>query len=384
MVKIKKMTGGEICSNKKCTGCWACVNICPKSCISMQPGILGHLYPVVNQSKCIDCKLCHKICPENNGFVNLSYPLTAYVAWHKVESDYLSSTSGGAATAFAQYILKSGGVVYGCASSKGLNIEHVRIGSVVDVALLKGSKYVQSFIGDVYQQIRQDLNRNLRVLFIGTPCQCAGLKNFLKEIYENLYCVDLICHGVPSQKLLKSHVRDVSMSRGALVSFRKGNDMGLRIFDNENRLIYYSNVWYERFKDTYYNTFIDGYTYRDSCYRCRYANPKRCSDVTIGDFWGLGEDLKHDNINGCSCILPISEKGLELVKSSELELHERSINEAINGNAQLRTPKTETSRIKLFRAIYRTVGIKRAYLLCETDNIFLLKVIKPIKRRLGL
>lgn len=362
----------------------ACVNICPKQCIEMNPQKLGHLYPFVDQSKCIDCKLCHQICPENNEFVNLARPLIAYAAWHKVESDYLTSTSGGAATAFAQYILKIGGVVYGCASTKSLCIKHIRVASAADVGLLKGSKYVQSFIGDVYQQIRQDLNRNLKVLFIGTPCQCAGLKNFLRKAYKNLYCVDLICHGVPSQKLLKSHVRKVSMKRGELVSFRKGNDMGLRIFDKDNMLIYYSNVWYERFKDIYYNTFIDGYTYRDSCYRCRYANPNRCSDITIGDFWGLGEDLVHDNINGCSCILPVTEKGLELVKKSELELHERPVDEAVKGNAQLRTPKTKTGRIKLFRVIYKIVGIKRAYLLCEMDNIFLMKFIKPVKRRFGL
>ncbi len=362
----------------------ACVNICPKQCIEMKPGKLGHLYPAVNQNECIDCKLCHKICPENNGSLSLNYPLTAYAAWHKVESDYLTSTSGGAATAFAQYVLRNGGVVYGCASSKGIHIEHVRVASEADVVLLKGSKYVQSFIGDVYRQIRQDLNGGLMVLFIGTPCQCAGLRSFLRKGYENLYCVDLICHGVPSQELLKSHVGKVSMKRGELVQFRKGNDMGLRIFDNENRQIYYSNVWYERFKDAYYNTFIDGYTYRDSCYRCRYANPSRCSDVTIGDFWGLGDDLEHDNVNGCSCILPVTEKGAELVKNSELELHERPVDEAVRGNAQLRTPKAETGRIKLFRAIYRAIGIKRAYLLCETDNIFVLKFVKPVKRRLGL
>ena len=362
----------------------ACANICPKQCIEMKPGRLGHLYPDVCQDQCIDCGLCHRICPESNESAVLSYPLTAYAGWHKQRSEYLSSTSGGAAAAFSQYILTLGGVVYGCASSEGPVIKHVRIDDFADISRLKGSKYVQSFIGEVYRQIRQDLNSELKVLFIGTPCQCAGLKSFLRKDYEKLYCVDLICHGVPSQQLLKAHVGKISSHKGVYVQFRKGNDMGLRIFDGNKRQIYYSNVWYERYRDAYFSTFIDGYTYRDSCYRCRYANPRRCSDVTIGDFWGLGNDLAHDSVNGCSCILPITEKGAELVKNAQLELHERAVDEAVKGNAQLRAPKAMTGRIKLFRAISKAIGIKRAYLLCETDNIFGLKVIKPVKRRLGL
>lgn len=359
----------------------ACKNVCPKQCISMHEGKLGHWYPHVEQSLCINCNLCVKACPETKP-EQLSLPLTAYAAWHKNRTEYLSSTSGGAAAAFSQLIISRGGVVYGCSAQQALKINHIRIEESSELHLLKGSKYVQSDINNTYQYLKSDLKDGLEVLFIGTPCQCAGLKSFLRKDYENLYLVDLICHGVPSQSLLNKHVEDVTDRRGQRVSFRKGNDCGLRIFDSDNEMIYYSNVWRERYKDTYFNTFIDGYTYRESCYHCRYARPERCSDITIGDFWGLGPDLEHDNVNGCSCILPITQKGLRLVKESPLELYEREITEAVNGNGQLQHPKEKTERIKLFQSIYKLIGVRSAYLLCEIDHIVEMRFFNPIKRRL--
>lgn len=375
------MTGKEICQGHLCTGCMACFNVCPKQCISFSEKELGHLYPDIDQTKCIDCKLCVKACPINKT-IELNHPLTAFAGWHKNHAEYLSSTSGGVAAALSQLIVNKGGVVYGCASQKGIIISHIRIDNLNDLPLLKGSKYVQSNINDCFKKIKKDLKSDQPVLFIGTPCQCAGLKSFLGHDYENLYRVDLICHGVPSQSLLRKHVNKISNGQGVNVSFRKGNDMGLRIFDKNDELIYYSNVWNERYKDSYYNTFIDGYTYRDSCYQCKFARPERCSDITIGDFWGLGEDLEHDRVNGCSCILPITQKGLSLVNEASLELHEREISEAVNGNGQLQHPKKLTNRIKQFRRIYNIFGLKRSYLLLELDHIIELRVVNPIKRRL--
>lgn len=377
------MTGAEICEREKCTGCMACRNICPKRCISMQEGKMGHLYPNVDQSLCIDCNLCFKVCPENKPVI-LAEPITAFAGWHKDNWEYLSSTSGGAATAISQLIIKKEGMVYGCSVQHGLKIKHIRVDNLSDLMLLKGSKYVQSDIEDCYLRIKSDLKSGRPVLFIGTPCQCAGLQSYLGKDYENLYRVDLICHGVPSQYMLKKHIKKVSGGHGDYVTFRKGNDMGLRVFDCDNNMIYYSNVWYERYKDAYYNTFIDGYTYRDSCYQCRYARPERCSDITIGDFWGLGDDIVHDSVNGCSCILPITQKGLELIKAASLELYERNITEAVNGNGQLQHPKKKTSRIAFFQRLYKLSGLRLSYLICEVDHITEARLINPIKRRLKI
>lgn len=377
------MSESEICARCNCTGCMACKNACPKQCISAVEGELGHLYPEIDRSRCIDCKLCVKVCPENK-LVSLSAPLNAYAGWHINQKEYLTSTSGGAATAFGQFVINRGGVVYGCSARHGLKISHIRIDNINDLYLLKGSKYVQSDIEDSYRYVRQDLVSGNLVLFIGTPCQCAGLKSYLGKDYNNLYCVDLICHGVPSQKLLKKHLLKISEGKADYVTFRKGNDMALKVFDKSGKKIYYSNVWNERYKDSYYSTFIDGYTYRESCYQCRYAKPERCSDITVGDFWGLGSDLKFDPVNGCSCILPVTDKGIDLLKAAPLELHKRKVAEAVAGNAQLRNPMHKSFRISLFRKLYRIFGIRNAYILCELDNIVNYRLLKPIQRKLKL
>lgn len=377
------MNGSQICPQNVCTGCSACLNVCPKSCISMKTGADGHIYPFVDESKCIDCSLCHKICPQNKN-VESQHPTMAYAGWHNEQSEYISSTSGGAATAFAQTIIKQGGVVYGCVSREGLQIQHIRVDLEADLAKLKGSKYVQSDIDYSFKNILADLKTGRPVLFIGTPCQVAGLKTFLRKDYDHLYCVDLICHGVPSQAQLKKHIRHVAGGAIDLVGFRKGNDMGLRLFDFNGEMVYYSNVWIDKYRDSYYGAFIDGYSYRDSCYNCRYANPRRVSDVTIGDFWGLSKEVRHDEINGCSCILPITPKGLALVRMSNLKLIERPVDEAINGNSQLRHPSPLKRRAKLFRMLYPMIGYEAAYKICEFDRIINHRLLKPILRRVKL
>lgn len=375
------MIGSEICNKGNCTGCMACMNACPKQCITMNPIKLGHWYPKVDQSKCINCGLCAKVCPENSDN-KFTRPLKAYASWHKDKTEYLTSTSGGASAALSRLIINKGGVVYGCVAQNGIRISHIRIDNLADLQLLKGSKYVQSDIGFCYENIKRDLNENRLVLFIGTPCQSAGLQSYLGRDYENLYRVDLICHGVPSQTLLKNHIKNISKDKGFKVCFRQGNDMGLRIYDSDDNLIYYSNVWRNRYKDIYYNAFIDGYTYRDSCYRCQYARPERQSDITIGDFWGLGKDFEYDTVNGCSCILPVTQKGQRLVNEAALHLYERDITEAVQGNGQLQHPKKLTKRIKLFRKLFTIIGVKNAYLLCEFDHILDFYFLKPILRRL--
>ena len=166
------------------------------------------------------------------------------------------------------------------------------------------------------------------------------------------------------------------------MQFRKGNDMGLRIFDDRDEMIYYSNVWYSRYKDVYFNTFIDGYTYRPSCYQCQYARKERCSDITIGDFWGIGADFKHDTVNGCSCMLPITEKGKKILEDCQLDLYERTVDEAVLGNDQLRSPKKYDVRRRWFRKLNHWMGVGVAYRLCELDHILDKWVIQRIKRRL--
>ena len=361
----------EICNSSICTGCAACMNRCPKHCINMrEDNKLGHLYPQIDNDKCIDCGACVKVCPANHA-LELRTPITAYAGWDKSEKECISSTSGGAASAFARYIIRQGGVVYGCAILPGIQVSHVRIDSLSDIGKLKGSKYVQSTIGMIYKNVREDLRKGKKVLFIGTPCQVAGVRSFIvKDMVENLYTVDLICHGTPPLAYLRKHI--LKKTNGTVpdeIFFRKGAYLLLLLLGGKE--IYRSSLFEQRYQDTYYNTFFDGFSYRESCHTCRYAQPQRVSDVTIGDFWGLRADLPLEHPHGCSVLLPITEKGKELIEGirQEFNLYERTVEEAVNGNDQLRHPKEKDLRISMFMNLFPLLGIGIAYRLCIMDRI---------------
>lgn len=372
----------EICNTSICTGCAACMNRCPKQCINMREDKkLGHLYPQIDNDKCIDCGACVKVCPANHA-LELRTPITAYAGWDKSEKEYISSTSGGAASAFARYIIRQGGVVYGCAMLPDIKVNHVRIDTLDDIAKLKGSKYVQSTIGMIYKNVREDLRKGKKVLFIGTPCQVAGVKSFIGEkMGENLYTTDLICHGTPPLAYLRKHI--LKKTKGVApdeIFFRKGAYLLLLLLDGKE--LYRSSLFEQRYQDTYYNTFFDGFSYRESCHTCRYAQPQRVSDVTIGDFWGLRDDLPLEHPHGCSVLLPITEKGKELIEGirQEFNLYERTVEEAVNGNDQLRHPKEKDFRITMFMILFPLLGIGIAYRLCVMDRIAKYYIRKLLKR----
>lgn len=367
----------KICNSGNCTGCGVCAASCPRHCISLEPtNALGHLYPIIDGTACIDCGVCAKACPENNAIVT-SRPEKAFAAWSSDKSDYESSASGGAASVLSSHIIKAGGVVYGCALLPGITVRHIRVMDKQSLPLLKGSKYVQSDISDVFKTIKEDVTSGRPVLFIGTPCQVSSIKAFFKGQAENLYFVDLVCHGVPSLQLLKSHLNDILQGeKWTSLTFRKGTDFCLEVTagtGDDRTILYSSSLSRQRYKDFYLNSFFDGYTYRDCCYRCRYASPKRVSDVTIGDFWGLGVCTPATEIpehrKGCSLILPNTDKGKELLEkiSSDLNIYERPVSEAIEGNSQLKAPFRKGPRIRLFRELSGICNRPLAYFIITFD-----------------
>lgn len=377
-----------ICDYKDCTGCGLCAARCPKQCIEMKPGFLGHLYPEIDQEKCIDCKLCQKGCPSLQD-IESSYPKKAFAAWSKDEEDYVTSTSGGAASVMSQYVISKGGVVYGCSVLPNIQIAHIRVDNLEALHLLKGSKYVQSQIKGIIPQLRKDVKDGLTVLFIGTPCQVAAIKQLYKTIPDNLYLVDIICHGTPSNKFLKDYIQKdlkIDAARVTNVKFRLPDAFSLCVFEKDKLLYKSNNLWTHRYEDLYYNTFIDGFTYRDSCFSCHYAKPERISDITIGDFWGLGNEVSDKEIpehkNGVSCVLPITEKGMQLVEAirHSLNIYERPVTEAVNGNDQLRAPKAENDEIKRFRTLCHTFSIRRSYQI-TIWKILLKRTLKRILRK---
>lgn len=377
-----------ICDYKDCTGCGLCAARCPKQCIEMKPGFLGHLYPEIDQDKCIDCKLCQKGCPSLQD-IESSYPKKAFAAWSKDEEDYVTSTSGGAASVMSQYVISKRGVVYGCSVLPNIQIAHIRVDNLEALHLLKGSKYVQSQIKGIIPQLRKDVKDGLTVLFIGTPCQVAAIKQLYKTIPDNLYLVDIICHGTPSNKFLKDYIQKdlkIDAARVTNVKFRLPDAYSLCVFENDKLLYKSNNLWTHRYEDLYMDTFIDGCTSRYSCNTCHYAKPERISDITIGDFWGLGNEVSDKEIpehkNGVSCLLPITEKGMQLVEAirHSLNIYERPVSEAINGNDQLRAPKAENNEIKRFRTLSHIFSIKRSYQI-TIWKILLKRTLKRILRK---
>lgn len=352
-----------------CSGCNACAEACPKHCIEMVSDKKGFLYPKVDTAVCIDCGVCKKACPFEEENRKLHAPLAAYAAWNKDREQYLASSSGGAAHVFSSYIIKQGGVVYGCTSEE-MHIRHIRVDSLRELSKLQGSKYVQSDVRGLFSRVKADLKEGKPVLFIGTPCQVAGLKNYIKRVPENLYLVDLICHGVPSQQMLREHIHHVLRGRSTdRLSFREGSIFRIELTHlNETQ---YSS---EPHKDMYYRAFLKGISYRESCYHCPFAHKERVSDITIGDFWGLQDaaSLPLKEGEGVSVLLPSSEKGNVLIDTIRPHMHiyERSVDEAVTGNDQLRSPVRKTLRAKFFNMLYPVISIDRAIFICVADQRF--------------
>lgn len=365
-------------ANKKaeCCGCNACAEICPKHCIEMEHDSKGFLYPKVNQSDCVACGACEKVCPLRKENIQLNVPLKAFAAWNKDREKHISSSSGGAAYVFSEHIIRFGGIVYGC-TSDSMHIRHIRVDRLSELCKLQGSKYVQSDVRGLFCQVKADLKAGRPVLFIGTPCQTAGLKNYIGHVPEHLYLVDLICHGVPSQKMLYDHVFHVAKGVEIFqILFRKGNDYVVSLSgDNFN---YEVSVWREPYKDMYIKGFIDGLIYRPSCYRCVFARPERVSDITIGDFWGLQhmEHLPEEAGDGVSVLLPSTDKGLDLISAvaTRLFIGEREVCEAVNGNDQLRKPVILGCRGRMFGCLYPILPFDTALNIVLADRRLIRKI----------
>lgn len=316
------------------------------------------------------------------GFV---LPDEAYAAWANDGSEYVTSASGGAASVLARHYLSSGGIVYGCSVCPGkegqaFDVRHTRVAKEEDLAQLKGSKYVQSSIGALLPYLKKDVRSGRHVLFIGTPCQAAAVKRLFRQEPDNLLVADLVCHGVPSLAMLQQHIaRRLRISRAEVgnISFRDSSGFRLGIKDGEGRQLYVSRPLEGlRTEDLYYCLFMDGFTYRESCYRCRYARPERTADLTLGDFWGLDKSVRTPS-SGVSLVLPVTEKGkaaLDILRKG-MTLVPRPVQEAVRGNEQLRHPKHKSMRIKIYRIFEKTFGLRLYYLLV-VDRIILKRIRK--------
>lgn len=300
-----------------CCGCGACVQICPKKCITFIENERGFLVPKVDEEKCISCGLCKKVCPENNDVEVYSEEKKAYAAILNNKEEQKKSTSGGIFYALAEKILAEHGVVFGAAWKSKDSVSHIKVTQIMNLKLLSQSKYVQSNTEKTFCEAKEELSNNKKVLYSGTACQIAGLKKFLNKEYDNLYTVEVACHGVPSAGLFKKYINWREKENNSKIEEfcfrnRDKHPMGEHYkakakFEN-GKIKYYSTN-----KDPYYNAFLNGVTLRETCYKCKYKKDDRVADFTLCDFWGIEKEIKEfPAYYGCSAVLINSKKAKKL------------------------------------------------------------------------
>lgn len=363
-----------ICPKEKCTGCGLCAYVCKHSAISLQVDKYGFKYPKVDDSLCIKCGLCKKKCPSLSQLTD-NHPIKAFACYNINDNEREKSSSGGIGHLMAQNIIMSQGVVYGCAFTPPWGIQHIRCTSVSDITKLRGSKYVQSDVSNVYESIKKDLSESKNVLFIGTPCQVAGIKAaFPKATY--LYLVDIICHGTPSLQFLEETLPQLNVYIENM-KFRDGTHFRFSL-ESLSGVEFLSR---DLSDDMYMKGFFNGTTFRPNCYSCQYAKQSRISDVTIGDFWGLKSDKIKDNSKGVSLALINTDKGFSLFSQCKNQLYaeERPLEEAFAGNEQLNHPFKKGFRTSIFRYLYPKLGYNKALWCALPDKVLAMKLKHLLK-----
>ena len=318
----------KICTTLDCVGCGVCSSVCTQGCISMEENNEGFLYPVIDIEKCINCGLCEKRCPQN--VVHNTEISKFYMAWHKNREILMKSSSGGVFSVLANEYIKNNGKVYGAAYDENFNVMHIGVDTLEGLKKIRGSKYVQSNTLDTYSNVKKDLQEGKQVLYSGTACQIAGLNKFLDKNYENLLTVDIVCHGVPSQKLFKKYkeyIENKYNGRIEEISFRnkekRGWGLNLKIkLDNGKIIRKFAYI------DPYYKAFVNGDIYRECCYNCKYANSNRVGDITLADYWGVANvHPEFYDGKGVSAVIVNNQKGIDTWNKvkDELEYIETSV-----------------------------------------------------------
>lgn len=303
----------KIAEKSLCSGCNACVSVCPKQCIAMRSDKDGFLYPEIDETVCIDCGKCSRTCPVLKSSTESGDVPKSYAAYNKDNDIRLKSSSGGIFALLAQQTLSKGGVVFGAAFTDDFYaVKHIAIESVDDLPRLMGSKYLQSEIGDSYVLARKYLEEGRQVLFTGTPCQIGGLNAYLNKNYDNLFTQDIICHGVPSPKVWKKYVkfRETEAASKTRRTFSRHKKYGWKTYSVQFEFSNCTEYVQVLSKDLYMRGFLAHLFLRPACHNCSFKQLHRQSDLTIADFWGIQNILpEFDDDKGTSLVIVNSDKG---------------------------------------------------------------------------
>lgn len=356
MIQIKDKT--------QCCGCEACVQRCPRRCISLVEDSEGFLYPKIDKKTCIECNICDKVCPVINQREEQE-PLSVYAAINRDEAIRLSSSSGGVFSMLAELVLNEGGVVFGVCWDAEWRLVFDYTASVEGLSRFRGSKYLQAHVGDAYIKAEEFLKMGRKVLFSGSPCQIRGLKLFLRREYDNLLCVDIICHGVPSPGVFRRYLAeeiegvrskavDCDSLRIADIQFRdkrtgwKTYSFSYQLLDDSNNLYSNSSLFTN---NIYMRGFLSDIYLRPSCYACSAKAGKSGADITLGDFWGIDQLCPEiDDDRGVSAVLLNTTSGEQQFELLSVEKYQMNYDDVKHYNSAVyKSVARPSKRAKFFR-----------------------------------
>ncbi len=374
----------KVIEKKKCTGCSACANICPKNAITMIKDEEGFLHPEIDQVKCINCGLCQRTCPVLNTKTNEA--INECYAGYAIDKDILKkSSSGGIFSIVANFILNKNGIVIGASLDNDLKLKHLAVEKSADLDKITGSKYIQSELGNIFKFVKEKVV-DKKILFVGTPCQIAGLKAFLKKDFENLICIDVVCHGVPSANLFHKYIDELEQQENEKVDMIDFRDKSTG-WSTYSTSIYYKTkkISHNHNEDQYMKLFLSDVALRECCYNCNFKLGNKYSDITLGDFWGITENYPEMyNKDGVSGIIINTDKGriiFDTIKAS-LQYKECNIKEILDGNPSLKVSSNRPQNRDLFFKELDTTPIS---LLCKKyskKEYLVKKILRKIKRML--
>ena len=326
-----------VCEKGKCTGCMECIDICHKGAIQIVDSGMEY-NAIIDSDKCTKCNACHKAC-QNNRKQDLTRPIYWKQGWARDNRIRMSSSSGGLAAAIERSFVKNGGMVCSCVFRSG-RFEFDIAETEDDVSKFAGSKYIKSSPEGIYSKIAERLKAGNKILFVGLPCQVAAVKHYTKN-HQNLYTIDLICHGTPSPMILERFLDDygIELEKIENIRFRVKNNFALE----QN----YKCFSVPTAMDNYLMTFLNSTTYTENCYECKFAQLERAGDITLGDSWGSELDQDVQN-KGISLLLCQNEKGMELIEKTELILMDVDFERAIENNHQLQHPSLKPQQREIF------------------------------------
>lgn len=343
-----------LASRARCTGCTACQNICPKGAISMARDLEGFLYPAVDPDACVRCGRCTAVCPALHPRETGGHLPAAFAAWNTDPGVRRDSTSGGAFSALADYVLESNGVVFGAAMDGRQRLHHIACFCKEDLWRLRGAKYVQSDLGEIYKEVRKCLESRL-VLFSGTPCQVDGLYSFLGGRPERLITCDLVCQGVPSPGVWEDTVAWIEARQGREIQAVRFRNKVSGWKDSHFTVVFAGGAVRSAplFQTEYGRAFGRALFLRPCCYRCPYASLSRPGDFTLGDFWGLDpSELPEQQQKGVSLLLVNTAHGSHIFDQLPLRRQPFPVERAVAGNPRLASPIARPQDRGAFFAAY--------------------------------